>query len=239
MYGYRLEELVGKHHQLLIDSAQARSDAYNSFWAQLRDGKAQQGVYKNVTKDGREVFFQAVFGAVRDEMDRVYKIIAVGLDITSEKIAAVDAAGQIAAIGKSQAVIEFRMDGIIENANDNFLKTMGYELDEIKGKHHGMFADDAYRASAEYREFWAKLNRGEYQAGEYRRFGKGNKEIWIQASYNPILDLNGKPFKVVKYATDITAQKTYQRRRRRPDFGHRQIPSSHRVPHGRHHRSGQ
>ena len=207
MYGYRLEELVGKHHQLLIDSAQARSDAYNSFWAQLRDGKAQQGVYKNVTKDGREVFFQAVFGAVRDEMDRVYKIIAVGLDITSEKIAAVDAAGQIAAIGKSQAVIEFRMDGVIENANDNFLKTMGYELDEIKGKHHGMFADDAYRASAEYREFWAKLNRGEYQTGEYRRFGKGNKEIWIQASYNPILDLSGKPLKVVKYATDITAQK--------------------------------
>jgi methyl-accepting chemotaxis protein len=218
MYGYRLEELVGKHHQLLVDGAQARCDAYSSFWAQLRDGKPQQGVYKNVTKDGREVYFQAVFGAVRDEMDRVHKIIAVGLDVTTEKIAAVDSAGQIAAIGKSLAVIEFRMDGIVENANDNFLKTMGYTLDEIKGKHHGIFADDAYRNSAEYREFWAKLNRGEYQTGEYRRFGKGGKEIWIQASYNPILDLNGKPFKVVKYASDITPQKaTAEELRRKVD----------------------
>ena len=96
----------------------------------------------------------------------------------------------IAAIGKSQAVIEFNMDGTIVTANDNFLKTLGYTLDEIKGRHHSMFADEAYRQSGEYREFWAKLNRGEYQAAEYKRIGKGGKEVWIQASYNPILDLN-------------------------------------------------
>jgi methyl-accepting chemotaxis protein len=206
-YGYRLEEVVGKHHQILVDAAQARSDAYSNFWAQLRTGKAQLGIFKNVSKDGREIWLQSVYGAVRDEMDRVTKIVVVGSDVTTEKLTAADAAGQIAAIGKSQAVIEFRMDGTIVQANDNFLRAMGYMADEIKGKHHGIFVEENYRNSPDYREFWAKLNQGEFQSGEYKRIGKGGKEVWIQASYNPILDLNGKPFKVVKYATDITAQK--------------------------------
>ena len=99
------------------------------------------------------------------------------------------------------------MDGTVITANENFLKALGYALDEIKGKHHSMFVDEAYRQSADYREFWAKLNRGEYQTAEYKRIGKGGKEVWIQASYNPIMDSDSKPFKVVKYATDITAQK--------------------------------
>jgi len=118
-----------------------------------------------------------------------------------------DYAGQIAAIGKSQAVIEFNLDGTIVSANDNFLKTLGYSLDEVKGKHHSMFVDAAYRQSGEYKDFWAKLNRGEYVADEFKRIGKGGKEVWIQASYNPIMDRSGKPFKVVKYATDVTPQK--------------------------------
>jgi len=118
-----------------------------------------------------------------------------------------DYAGQIAAIRKSQAVIEFKMDGTIMDANDNFLHALGYQLEEIRGRHHSMFVDEAYRQSAEYKEFWARLNRGEFQAAEYRRLGKGGKEVWIQASYNPILDLNGKPFKVVKYAADVTREK--------------------------------
>jgi methyl-accepting chemotaxis protein len=118
-----------------------------------------------------------------------------------------DLLGQLAAIGKSQAVIEFQMDGTVLNANENFLRTMGYTLDEIKGKHHSMFVDDVQRRSSEYKEFWAKLNRGEYEAGEFKRIGRGGKEVWLQASYNPILDLNGKPFKVIEYASDITLQK--------------------------------
>src|SRR5258705_457205 len=116
------------------------------------------------------------------------------------------ALAQIEAISKSQAVIEFNLDGTVVTANENFLKTLGYSLGEIQGKHHSMFVEPAMRDSAAYREFWASLNRGEYQAGEFKRIGKGGKEIWIQASYNPILDLNGKPFKVVKYAADTTAQ---------------------------------
>ena len=115
--------------------------------------------------------------------------------------------GQIEAIRKSQAVIEFNMEGVVLDANDNFLRALGYSLDEIKGRHHSLFVDEAYRQSLDYKEFWAKLNRGEYQAAQYKRIGRGGREVWIEASYNPIFDLNGKPFKVVKYATDITAQK--------------------------------
>jgi len=111
---------------------------------------------------------------------------------------------ELAAISKSQAVIEFNLDGTIITANDNFLDALGYTLKEIQGQHHRMFCDPAYAQSAEYQQFWAKLNRGEYQAAEYKRLGKGGKEIWIQASYNPILDQGGKPYKVVKYATDVT-----------------------------------
>ncbi|MDB5422022.1 MAG: mcpH, partial [Brevundimonas sp.] len=128
-------------------------------------------------------------------------------DVTAQKLQAADAEGQLAAITKAQAVIEFGMDGIITSANDNFLRAVGYRLEEIVGRHHRMFVDPAYAASAEYSQFWDKLGRGEYDAGQYRRLGKEGREIWIQASYNPILDLNGNPAKVVKYATDITAQK--------------------------------
>jgi len=103
-------------------------------------------------------------------------------------------------------VIEFKLDGTIIHANQNFLGALGYTLGEITGKHHSMFVDRAERESAAYRDFWAALNRGEFQAGEYKRIGKGGKDVWIQASYNPILDLNGKPFKVVKYASDVTKQ---------------------------------
>lgn len=128
-------------------------------------------------------------------------------EVSEQRRAIAEYKGQVTAIGKAQATIEFNLDGTIITANDNFLKTMGYTLEEIQGKHHSIFVDEAYRVSSEYRQFWENLNRGEYQASEYRRLGKGGKEVWIQASYNPILDSRGKPFKVIKYATDITAQR--------------------------------
>jgi len=207
LFGYRSEELVGKHHRILVDPAYANSDEHARFWSELNAGKTQSGCNRRVTKDGREIWVQSVFAAGKDEMNRVFKIICVSSDVTEQKLSTADLAGQIAAIGKSQAVIEFKMDGTIIQANDNFLRAMSYSPDEVKGHHHGMFVDESYRHSPEYKEFWAKLNRGEYQAGEFKRLGKGGKEVWLQASYNPILDLNGKPFKVVKYASDITPQK--------------------------------
>ncbi len=114
--------------------------------------------------------------------------------------------GMLAALNKAQAVIEFSVDGKIINANENFLKTMGYALDEIRGRHHSMFVEPAYRASAEYARFWEKLAAGEFDANQYKRVGKNGAEIWIQATYNPILDAKGKAFKVVKFATDVTTQ---------------------------------
>src|ERR1700722_2513841 len=118
---------------------------------------------------------------------------------------------QIAAINRSQAVIEFKIDGTILTANGNFLAIVGYTLAEIVGKHHGMFVDPLHRESAEYRQFWAKLARGEFEKAQYKRIGKGGAEVWLEASYNPILDSTGKPIKIIKFATDITAQKQRDR----------------------------
>ena len=203
---YQIDEIVGKHHRMFVDPVQSAGAAYQQFWADLGAGKAQTDVYKRITKSHKEVWIQAVYAPVKDEMGRVFKVVKIATDVTQQRLAAADYEGQITAVSKAQAVIEFGMDGKILNANDNFIQTMGYSLAEIKGQHHSMFVDPVYRSSPEYRMFWEKLGRGEYDAGLYKRFAKGGREIWLQSSYNPILDLNGKPFKVVKYATDTTEQ---------------------------------
>jgi methyl-accepting chemotaxis protein len=205
--GYRMEEIKGQHHRMFVEPAEAASPAYADFWARLNRGDFQSGEYKRIGKGGKEIWIQASYNPILDLNGKPFKVVKYASDITAQKLIDADYSGQIEAIGKSQAVIEFAMDGTILNANGNFLGAIGYRLDEIKGRHHRMFVEPAEQNSAAYAEFWEKLNRGEFQTGEYKRIGKGGKEIWIQASYNPILDLNGKPFKVVKYATDITAQK--------------------------------
>jgi methyl-accepting chemotaxis protein len=204
--GYSLGEIQGRHHSMFVEPATRDSAAYREFWASLSRGEYQAAEYKRIGKGGREVWILASYNPVLDENGKPFKVVKFATDVTEQKLKTADLAGQIAAIGKSQAVIEFNMDGTIITANDNFLRVLGYSLSEIKGKHHSMFVEAAERDSAAYREFWASLNRGEYQVAEYKRIGKGGKQVWIQASYNPILDLNGKPFKVVKYATDTTAE---------------------------------
>jgi methyl-accepting chemotaxis protein len=205
--GYRLEEIKGQHHSMFVEPAYKQSSEYREFWAALNRGEYQAAEYKRIGKGGKEVWIQASYNPILDPDGKPFKVVKFATDMTEQKLRNADYMGQIAAISKSQAVIEFKMDGTVLSANDNFLKALGYTLDEIKGRHHSMFVDEAFRQSYEYKEFWAALNRGEYQAAEYKRIGKGGKEVWIQASYNPIMDLNGKPFKVVKYATDITPQK--------------------------------
>jgi len=205
-FGYTLDEVKGKHHSIFVDEAYRRSSEYREFWAKLNRGEYQAAEYKRIGKGGKEVWIQGSYNPIPDSNGKPFKVVKYATDVTEQKLINADYQGQIAAIGKSQATIEFKMDGTIVTANANFLNALGYTLDEVKGKHHSIFVDEAYRQSSEYREFWAKLNRGEYQAAEYKRIGKGGREVWIQASYNPILDLNGKPFKVVKYATDITQQ---------------------------------
>jgi methyl-accepting chemotaxis protein len=204
--GYSIGEIQGKHHGMFVEPSMRDSAAYREFWASLNRGEFLAAEYKRIGKGGKEIWILASYNPILNEKGKPFKIVKFATDVTEQKLATADLAGQIAAISKSQAVIEFNMDGTIITANDNFLNTLGYSLAEIKGRHHSMFVDPVERDGAAYREFWASLNRAEYQAAEYKRLGKNAKEIWIQASYNPILDLNGKPFKVVKYATDTTTQ---------------------------------
>lgn len=204
--GYSLAEIQGKHHSLFVAEADRNGSGYRDFWAALNRGDYQAGEFKRIGKGGREVWILASYNPLLDESGKPYGVVKFATDVTAEKLKNADLAGQIAAIDKAQAVIEFNMDGTIITANANFLATLGYSLAEIKGHHHSMFVEPTERDGAAYREFWAALNRGQYQAAEYKRIGKGGKEVYIQASYNPILDLNGKPFKVVKYATDTTRQ---------------------------------
>jgi len=205
--GYRLDEIAGKHHQMFVTPELRDSPDYHAFWAKLNRGEYQAAEYKRLGKGGREVWIQASYNPILDGAGKPVKVIKFATDITERKIRNMEDAGKISAIGRAQAVIEFNLDGTIITANENFLATVGYGLDEIQGKHHSMFVAPSERDSAAYREFWAKLGRGEFQSAEYKRFGKGGKEVWILASYNPILDDAGKPFKVVKFASDVTAEK--------------------------------
>ena len=205
--GYSLDEIQGKHHSIFVEPGVKESEEYRQFWEKLKRGEYDTAEYKRIGKNGKEVWIQASYNPIMDMNGKPVKVVKYATDVTEEKLRNAEFSGQIEAIGKAQAVIHFNMDGTIIFANDNFLNTMGYRLNEVQGQHHSMFADPGTRESVEYRQFWEKLNRGEHESGEYRRIAKGGREVWIQASYNPIMDLNGKPFKIVKYATDITTQR--------------------------------
>ncbi len=204
--GYALDEIKGQHHAMFVDPAYRQSAEYRQFWEKLGRGEYEAAQFKRIAKGGREVWIQASYNPIMDVNGKPFKVVKYATNITEQKIRQADYEGQLGAISKSQAVIEFGLDGRILTANDNFLGALGYSLNEVKGQHHSMFVDPVERQGGEYRSFWEKLGRGEYDAGQYKRIAKGGREIWIQASYNPIMDVNGKPFKVVKYATDVTVQ---------------------------------
>ncbi|MER2263599.1 methyl-accepting chemotaxis protein [Methylobacterium oxalidis] len=204
--GYSLAEIQGKHHSLFVEPAYKDSAEYRDFWAKLRQGEFQAGRYKRIAKGGREVWIRASYNPVLDRAGKPYKVVKFASDITRLIAEETERQGQIAAIHRSQAVIAFSLDGVVLEANENFLKAMGYALPEIVGQPHRKFVDADYASSPEYSAFWAKLRRGEYVAGQFKRIAKGGREVWIEASYNPVLDASGRPYKVVKFATDITAQ---------------------------------
>ncbi|MDE1156851.1 MAG: PAS domain-containing methyl-accepting chemotaxis protein [Neorhizobium sp.] len=201
--GYTLDEIKGKHHRIFCDADYTSSNGYRDFWSNLAQGKYDAGEYRRIAKGGRDVWIQASYNPVF-RSGKPYKVIKIAADITAAKLVAVEDAAKLGALGRSQAVIEFTPQGEILTANENFCQALGYDLSEIRGKHHRLFCEPAYAASAEYAEFWRKLADGEFIANEFVRFGKGGREIWIQAAYNPIRDLSGKVSKVVKLATDVT-----------------------------------
>ncbi|WCE05024.1 methyl-accepting chemotaxis protein [Pseudoxanthomonas sp. JBR18] len=204
--GYTREEILGKHHRLFVDPAERKDPAYQRFWEKLSRGELDAGRYRRIDRHGREVWLRASYNPILDADGRPYKVIKYATDITDQVTRAADCESRIAAIDKAMAVIEFDLRGNILHANANFLDLLGYRLEEVRGQHHGMFVDPATRASEDYRRFWAKLGSGALDAGRYQRLRKDGRPVWIQASYNPVLDGAGRPYKVVKYASDITAQ---------------------------------
>jgi len=202
--GYEREAVLGRHHRMFVLGDYGHSPEYEAFWQNLNRGEYLSGEFKRIAKDGREIWLQASYNPIFDDSGRPFKVVKYASDITAEKLKAAEAAAQVAAVGRSQAVIHFDMDGRILDANQNFLDTMGYSLEQIRGQHHRMFVPSAYAASAEYAAFWDGLRAGRYSAAVYQRVGNGGREIWIQGNYNPVLDTDGRPFKVVKFATDIT-----------------------------------
>lgn len=205
--GYTMEEIQGKHHRIFCEASYSNSPAYAAFWEKLNRGEFDMGEYLRLGKGGKEVWINASYNPIMNDKGEVYKVVKFATDVTEEKNKTAEYESKLEAIDKSQAAIEFKMDGTIITANDNFLGAIGYTLDEVQGKHHRIFCQPEYANSPAYTAFWEKLNRGEFDSGEYLRLAKGGKEIWINASYNPIFNADGKVYKVVKFASDITAEK--------------------------------
>ncbi|MFK7855559.1 MAG: PAS domain S-box protein [Granulosicoccus sp.] len=202
--GYTLSEIKGNHHSMFVEPGYANSEEYASFWRKLAAGAHQNAEFVRYAKSGKAIYLQASYNPVKNVFGQVTRVVKFAQDVTERKMRDADFEGQVDAIRKSQAVIEFNLDGTIQSANDNFLNTLGYSIDEIRGQHHSMFVDPVERRSAEYEQFWADLRAGSFKSAEFCRLHKNGSEIWIQASYNPILDFKGHPCKVVKFATDIT-----------------------------------
>ncbi len=202
--GYTLDEVVGRHHSIFVSAAERDTTAYRDFWQSLRRGEFRTAQFKRVTKTGGDVWTQATYLPLANKAGQVFRVMKFATDVSDTVRAAADAQGQLDAINRSQAVIQFELDGTIITANENFLKTMGYTAREIEGRHHRMFVDPIERETKEYRDFWKSLSERVFLHRECRRIAKSGADVWIQASYHPIFDTTGKPFKVVKFASEIT-----------------------------------
>ena len=203
--GYDLSEIKGQHHSMFMEPDYARSPEYREFWIKLGRGEFETREYKRLGKGGREVWIQASYNPVKNSKGVVTKIVKQAIDVTVEKQRNLEIEATLAAISRVQSVVEFNTKGEVITANENFLKTFGYALDEIKGQHHRLLVEPEYAQSAAYVEFWRKLNSGDYISEEFKRVGKGGKDVWIQASYNPIFDLNGKVVKIVDMTGRVQA----------------------------------
>ncbi len=206
--GYRLDEILGQHHRIFVPEALHDSREYLAFWEHLREGNYDSGRYRRLDKFGNEIWLQASYNPIFDHKGRPQKVVKYASDITQQVMREAEAEGLIAAISKVQAIIEFELDGTIIGANQNFLHALGYREEEIVGKHHSIFVSPHERTSADYQNFWKRLREGTHDSGQYLRIGKNDKHVWIEASYNPILNAAGEPIKVVKFATDITRRFT-------------------------------
>lgn len=204
--GYGLADIVGKHHRIFCDPAYADSTEYRQFWDRLRSGEFISAEFQRFAKSGKEIWIQASYNPLFNKRGQVTGVVKFATDITEAKLKNAEFESKVDAINRSQAVIEFDLQGNILNANENFLGAVGYSRDEIVGKHHRIFCEPGYADSPEYRQFWRQLAEGDFASGQFKRINKAGNAIWIEASYNPVFDLAGRPYKVIKFATDITEQ---------------------------------
>ncbi|EAK0822902.1 PAS domain-containing protein [Campylobacter lari] len=203
---YSLDEIKGKHHSMFCLPEVVKSQRYVDFWRDLKSGKSRNGLFRRIAKGRKDIYLEANYLPILDQNNEVYKVIKFANDITQRHYEMLDLKNTIDAANRSMAIIEFNPYGEILNANENFTQTMGYSLSEIKGKHHSMFCEEKFRNSKEYTIFWEELRSGKFQSGKFIRFGKNNKLIHLEASYNPIKNDDGEIYKVIKFATDITEQ---------------------------------
>ena len=206
IFGYEADEVIGKHHRIFCDPDFVKTEAYTELWEKLGRGEYHAAEFKRLGKSGKEIWLRASYNPVFDENGKPVRVVKFATDVTASKLQIAEFEGKIRAIERALAVIEFELDGTVIRANDKFLRIFGYSLDEIVGKHHRIFCEPGYAESPEYARFWQKLARGEYEADEFKRINKDGAEVWLQASYNPIFDMDGRPLKVVKFASDITVE---------------------------------
>lgn len=202
--GYTLSEVQGRPHRMFVDPEEARSEGYQEFWNALRRGEFQSGEFHRLAKGGRDVWLQATYTPILDASGRPVKVIKFASDVTAEKQSRAEFQAQIDAIGRSQAVIHFDLEGNVLWANDNFLSALGYRLSQIQGKHHRMFVRPEDVNTEDYRQLWSDMRSGKFRSGVFHRVGEGGRDVWLEASYNPVFGVTGRPIKVVKFATDIS-----------------------------------
>ena len=204
--GYELPEIIGRNHKILVDPGYASTDDCRAFWAKLLAGDSDTRDCQRIGRAGNEIWLQATYSPVIDSRGRIGKIVQIASDVTEEKLRRLASEGKVAAITRVQAVIEFNTGGEIIAANKLFLDAVEYSMEEIAGRHHRILCKPEFANSEAYTNFWRRLNRGDCIAGEFARIGRNRKEIWLQISYNPILDANGRVMKIVALATDTTGR---------------------------------
>lgn len=207
LFGYSPEDLAGKHHSQLCPPGAAESEEYKTLWADLRAGKYIKGDFRCVAADGHDIYVCASYIPVLDSNNKPCKVVKVASDITASKVKSLDDDGKIEAINHTQAVIEFDLNGYVLTANKKFLEAFDYTLQEVVGKHHRIFCEEAYEKSPDYQVFWDDLRAGKHKHGEFMRLNRQGRPVWLQATYTPILNADGKPYKIIKFASDITGAK--------------------------------
>nr|WP_269467679.1 MULTISPECIES: PAS domain-containing methyl-accepting chemotaxis protein [Pseudomonas]AQT23718.1 Chemotaxis protein [Pseudomonas aeruginosa]AZZ88716.1 Chemotaxis protein [Pseudomonas aeruginosa] len=205
MLGYKLEEIAGQHHRIFCEKNYASTADYSRFWQKLADGHPLSGLFRRLRKDGNLILIEATYIPVQNQDGKVIEIIKIGSDVTQRENELLSLRAVHAAISRSMAEIEFTPNGDILHANENFLRAMGYRLSDIKGRHHRMFCFDNFYQ--ENTNFWQSLKGGTFFSGQFERKTASGETIYLEATYNPVVDEAGQVVKVLKFATDVSSQK--------------------------------